>query len=221
MNEATAKKNITPYQVKVKENLFYLIIKRIFDVAASLFAVVVLSPLLLLVALIIYIDDPQGSPLYTQERVGKDGKIFKFYKFRSMVVNADSMLDQLAAQNEKDGPAFKIKDDPRITRIGKFIRKTSIDELPQLINIIKGDMSVVGPRPALPKEVEQYTEREKSRLLVKPGLTCIWQASRNRDDISFEKWIDLDIEYIENRNFWLDIKLILKTFIVIFTGNGN
>lgn len=221
MNEATARKNITPCQVKVKNTLFYLIIKRIFDIVASLFAIVVLSPLLLLVAIIIFIDDPNGSPLYTQDRVGKNGKIFKFYKFRSMVVNADSMLDQLAEQNEKDGPAFKIKDDPRITRIGKFIRKTSIDELPQLINIIKGDMSIVGPRPALPKEVEQYTEREKNRLLVQPGLTCIWQASKNRDDIGFDKWVDLDIEYIENRSFRLDIKLILKTFIVVFTGNGN
>ena len=161
MNEATARKNITPCQVKVKNTLFYLIIKRIFDIVASLFAIVVLSPLLLLVAIIIFIDDPNGSPLYTQDRVGKNGKIFKFYKFRSMVVNADSMLDQLAEQNEKDGPAFKIKDDPRITRIGKFIRKTSIDELPQLINIIKGDMSIVGPRPALPKEVEQLAGKQK------------------------------------------------------------
>lgn len=202
-------------------NPAYIIIKRLFDICASLGAMIVLSPLFLVVAIIIFVDDPHGSPFYSQDRVGRDGRVFKFWKFRSMVVGADKMLEQLKEQNEKDGPVFKIKDDPRITRIGKFIRKTSIDELPQLWNVFKGDMSVVGPRPPLPSEVEQYSEYEKQRLLVTPGLTCYWQSSKNRDDISFEQWVDMDIQYIKDRSFWLDIKLILLTLKAVFTGQGN
>lgn len=138
-----------------------------------------------------------------------------------MIVNAESLLNELKDKNEKDGPVFKIKNDPRITRIGKFIRRTSIDELPQLFNILKGDMSFVGPRPALPKEVEQYSPYHRQRLLVKPGLTCYWQASSERDDISFDEWMTLDIKYIIDQSFRLDIKLILKTFKVVFTGQGR
>lgn len=156
-----------------------------------------------------------------QKRVGLNGKVFRFYKFRSMIVNAESLLNELKDKNEKDGPVFKIKNDPRITRIGKFIRRTSIDELPQLFNILKGDMSFVGPRPALPKEVEQYSPYHRQRLLVKPGLTCYWQASSERDDISFDEWMTLDIKYIMNQSFRLDIKLIFKTFKVVFTGQGR
>lgn len=195
--------------------------KRVFDVAASLSALILLSPLLLIVSLIIFIDDPHGSPVFVQKRVGKNGNIFNFYKFRSMVVNAEAQLDTLMSRNEKDGPVFKIKDDPRITRVGRFIRKTSIDELPQLLNILKGDMSVVGPRPALPKEVEQYTPYQQQRLLVTPGLTCIWQSSDNRDSISFDEWMDLDVQYIREQSFSLDIKLILKTVKAVFTGQGE
>lgn len=195
--------------------------KRTFDIAASLAALILLSPLLLIISLVIFIDDPHGSPIFVQKRVGKNGRIFNFYKFRSMVVNAEAQLDKLMSLNEKDGPVFKIKDDPRITRVGRFIRKTSIDELPQLVNILKGDMSVVGPRPALPKEVEQYTPYQQQRLLVMPGLTCIWQSQNNRDSISFEEWMDLDVKYIREQSIILDIKLILKTVKAVFTGQGE
>lgn len=201
--------------------LGYNILKRSFDFLSSLCALIVLSPVLIIVALIIFIDDPHGSPFFTQVRVGQDGKEFKMYKFRSMVCNAEELLKELQAKNEKDGPVFKIKDDPRITRIGHFIRKTSIDELPQLFNVVKGDMSIVGPRPALPKEVAEYNKFQNRRLQVKPGLTCYWQASDNRDDISFEDWMKLDIKYIHERSFWGDIKIILRTVKVVLTGQGN
>lgn len=199
----------------------YWVVKRFFDIILSSVAILVLSPVFLIVALAIYIDDPKGSPFFVQTRVGRHGKKFKFYKFRSMVSNAEELLDQLKEKNEKDGPVFKMKDDPRITRIGKFIRKTSIDELPQLFNILKGDMSIVGPRPSLPKEVSQYNDYQAQRLFVTPGLTCYWQASKKRDDISFEEWVDLDIKYILERSWFVDIKLIFKTFIVVFTGQGE
>lgn len=135
----------------------------------------VLWPFLLLVVLIIYLDDPHGSPLFSQTRIGRDGKTFRLYKFRSMYMNAEEKLSGLMEQNEMDGPVFKMKDDPRITRVGHIIRRCSIDELPQLINILKGDMSIVGPRPALPREVAQYNDYQKQRLYVTPGLTCYWQ----------------------------------------------
>ncbi|MDY3257229.1 MAG: sugar transferase [Ruminococcus callidus] len=201
--------------------LVYWVVKRFFDIVLSFVAILVLSPVFLIVALAIYIDDPKGSPFFVQTRVGRHGKKFKFYKFRSMVSNAEELLDQLKEKNEKDGPVFKMKDDPRITRIGKFIRKTSIDELPQLFNILKGDMSIVGPRPSLPKEVSQYNDYQAQRLFVTPGLTCYWQASKKRDDISFDEWVDLDIKYILERSWFVDIKLIFKTFIVVFTGQGE
>ena len=141
------------------------------------------------------------------------------YKFRSMVHNAEELLKHLQEQNEQTGPAFKMTDDPRITKVGKFIRKTSLDELPQLFNVLKGDMSLVGPRPPIPREVEQYNSYQKQRLLVKPGLTCIWQVS-GRNNIGFDEWVDMDLEYIKNRNLLLDIKLILKTVKVLF-GDSN
>lgn len=205
----------------VRNRKLYYIAKRIFDFTLSLIALAVLSPLFLILSLLIFIDDPHGSPFFTQRRVGRNDRYFKFYKFRTMVVNAESMLNDLQEQNEKDGPVFKIKNDPRITRIGKFLRRTSLDELPQLINILKGDMSIVGPRPALPREVEKYSPVHLQRLLIKPGLTCYWQASRNRDDISFDEWMELDLKYIRDQSFWLDIKLIFRTFMVILTGQGN
>ena len=130
-------------------------------------------------------------------------------------------LDDLLDQNEMDGPVFKIKDDPRITRVGKFIRKTSLDELPQLWNILKGDMSIVGPRPALPREVEQYGDYEKQRLYVTPGLSCYWQIAPHRNDLSFEEWMDLDVKYVKERSFWVDWKIIFKTFKVCLLGRGE
>lgn len=205
----------------VKNKRMVRFVKRTFDIISSLFAMIILSPVFLIVALAIYIDDPKGSPIFVQDRVGKNGKNFKMYKFRSMVVDAETRLSELKSQNEKDGPVFKMKEDPRITRIGRFIRKTSIDELPQLVNVFKGDMSVVGPRPALPDEVAEYNDFERRRLLMRPGLTCYWQASDNRDDISFDDWMKMDVNYIETYSLWIDIKLIIRTVKVVFTAQGN
>ena len=157
--------------------------------------------------------------MFSQDRVGKDGKTFKMYKMRSMVSNAEELKEKLLKQNEMSGPMFKMKDDPRITKVGKFIRKTSIDEIPQLINIIKGDMSLVGPRPSLPKEVAELEPWMYERLVVKPGLTCYWQVM-GRNNIDFEDWMKLDIKYVRERNLFLDMKLVIKTFFVLF-GDKN
>lgn len=200
---------------------FYLFGKRVFDVVASAGALFLLSPVILIMAALIYLDDPNGSPFFSQIRIGKNGKSFKFYKLRSMVVNAEDLLADLKELNEMEGPAFKIADDPRVTRIGKFIRKTSLDELPQLWNVLKGDMSVVGPRPPLPNEVEQYDMYQSQRLLVQPGLTCIWQVQPHRNDLTFDEWMNLDIQYIRKRSFILDIKLIFQTISCMMTGEGK
>ncbi len=199
----------------------YNVFKRVQDVFFSLLALVVLGVPMLIVALVIYIDSPGASPFFAQQRVGKDGRVFKFWKFRSMIPDAESKLNDLLHKNEMDGPVFKIKDDPRITRVGKFIRKTSIDELPQLWNILKGDMSIVGPRPALPREVEQYGEYENQRLYITPGLTCYWQVQPRRNDLSFEEWLELDIKYIKERNFFVDWKIIFKTVGTVLGGEGE
>ena len=205
--------------IQPKEGSIYLFFKRAMDIIGSLCGIILLSPLLIIVALAIKIEDPKGSIFFSQQRCGKDNQLFPMYKFRSMVSNAEELLEELMEHNEMDGPVFKIKDDPRITRVGKFIRKTSIDELPQLFNILKGDMSIVGPRPAIPHEVAEYSNYHKQRLLVKPGLTCIWQVS-GRNSIGFDEWMDMDLEYIEKRNLWMDIKLIFKTVFVLF-GDEN
>lgn len=199
----------------------YWILRRAQDVAFSGAALVILSPLFLCVAILIYIDDPKGSPIFSQIRVGRDGKEFKLYKFRSMCMDAEEKLAELLEQNEMDGPVFKIKDDPRITRIGHFIRKTSIDELPQLWNILKGDMSIVGPRTALPREAEQYSAYAKQRLYVQPGLTCYWQIQPHRNDLSFEEWMDLDVKYIRERSFLVDWKIIFGTVRAVLSGQGE
>ena len=206
-------------RIQPKEGPIYLFFKRAMDIIGSLCGIILLSPLLIIVALAIKIEDPKGSIFFSQQRCGKDNKLFPMYKIRSMVSNAEELLEELMEHNEMDGPVFKIKEDPRITRVGKFIRKTSIDELPQLFNILKGDMSIVGPRPAIPHEVAEYSDYHKQRLLVKPGLTCIWQVS-GRNSIGFEEWMEMDLEYIEKRNLWMDIKLIFKTVGVLF-GDEN
>ena len=212
-------------EINRKENLrdhrMYWIGRRTQDVILSSLALVVLSPVMLATAIAIVVDDPSAGPVFSQERIGRNGKPFKFYKFRSMCPNAEAKLDDLLDQNEMDGPVFKIKDDPRITRVGKFIRKTSLDELPQLWNILKGDMSIVGPRPALPREVEQYGDYEKQRLYVTPGLSCYWQIAPHRNDLSFEEWMDLDVKYVKERSFWVDWKIIFKTFKVCLLGHGE
>ena len=199
----------------------YWAFRRFQDVSLSLLALVVLWPLMLLVALIIVIDSPGAGPIFAQTRVGRDGEEFTFYKFRSMCPNAEAKLEGLLPQNEMNGPVFKIKDDPRITRVGKFIRMTSIDELPQLWNVLKGEMSIVGPRPAIPREVAQYDAYEKQRLMVTPGQTCFWQIQLNRNNLSFEEWVELDIKYIQERSFLTDWKIILATFGAVLGMNGE
>lgn len=199
----------------------YWFVRRLQDIVLSLAALAVLWPVMLIIALIIVIDSPGAGPIYSQTRIGRDGKEFRFHKFRSMIPNADKQLDDLLDQNEMEGPVFKIKDDPRITRVGKFIRKTSIDELPQLWNVLKGEMSIVGPRPALPREVEQYSDYEKQRLYVTPGLTCYWQIQPNRNSLTFEQWLELDLQYIEERSFAVDWKIIFKTFGAVLGMNGE
>lgn len=199
----------------------YWVIKRAQDVVLSLVALAVLWPVMLLIALIIYVDDPSGSPIFVQIRCGRDCVPFRFYKFRSMYVNAEERLEELLKENEMDGPAFKIKDDPRITRVGRFLRKTGLDELPQLWNILKGDMTIVGPRPALPREVEQYDAYQRQRMYVTPGLTCYWQIQPNRNDVSFEEWIEMDIQYIQERSFLLDWKLIFRTVGAVLKMDGE
>lgn len=199
---------------KYKKSIIYEILKRTLDIIVSLISLIILSPILLIVALLVKADS-KGPVIFSQPRVGKNGKIFKMYKFRSMVENAEDILRELKSKNEMSGPMFKIKHDPRVTRIGRFIRKTSLDELPQLINVLKGDMSLVGPRPNLPREVKQFDKWMLDKLVVRPGLTCFWQVM-GRNSIGFIEWMKLDIKYVEERNLILDIVLIIKTFRVMF-----
>lgn len=203
------------FKEQVEEiRLGYCFLKRTIDVFCSAIGLLVLSPIFLVVAILIRFES-RGNPIFSQIRVGKDGKRFKMYKFRSMVVNAEELKGKLCHKNEMTGPMFKMKEDPRVTKIGKFIRKTSIDELPQLFNVLKGEMSLVGPRPSLPKEVMEFEDWMMERLRVKPGLTCYWQVS-GRSDIGFEEWMKLDVKYVRERNTLVDMILILKTFGVFF-----
>lgn len=198
--------------------IIYLFLKRIIDIIGALFGIIFLSPVMIITAIAIKLDS-KGKVIFLQERVGEDGRLFNMYKFRSMVSDAEQLLDKLSKRNEMSGPMFKMKNDPRVTKVGKFIRKTSIDELPQLFNVLKGDMSLVGPRPNLPREVIKFTQYDKQKLLVKPGLTCYWQIM-GRNEIGFNEWIKLDIKYIRERNLWLDIKIIFLTIHVLF-GDKN
>jgi len=204
---------------EINQNGTYLFIKRFIDILASLFGLILLSPIFLIVALLIKLEDPRGPILFKQVRIGKSEKEFGMYKFRSMVTDAEDRLKDLLQHNEVSGAMFKMKDDPRVTKIGKFIRKTSIDELPQLLNVLKGDMSLVGPRPPLPREVKEYTSYDKQRLLVTPGCTGLWQVT-DRNSVGFKEMVELDLTYIKNRSLGLDIKLILKTVLVLF-GSKN
>jgi len=195
--------------------------KRLFDIFFATLILLFFLPLMILISIIIVIDDRSAGPFYKQIRVGRHGKEFYMYKFRTMRANADKMIDELAKQNEMDGPVFKIKDDPRITRVGKYLRKLSLDELMQFFNVLKGDMTLVGPRPPLPREVKFYTDYQRLRLLVTPGLTCTWQISKNRNDIPFEQWVEMDIEYIQTRTYRNDLKIMLKTPIVMLSATGR
>lgn len=201
--------------------LAYRVLKRGFDIVFSAAVLILLSWLFLIIAIAIKIDDPSGPVFFGQERVGRDGKRFRMWKFRSMCVDAEAKLAELRAQNEKTGPVFKMKDDPRVTRVGHFIRKTSIDELPQFLNVLFGQMSTVGPRPALPSEAATYTPYQAQRLLVKPGMTCYWQAHRNRDAVTFDEWIELDLLYIKKCSVWSDVKLVIQTIGVVLTAQGS
>lgn len=191
----------------------YIFMKRILDISGALLGIILLMPLFILVSIAIKIDS-KGPVFFLQERNGFKGKIFKMYKFRSMVPDAEQRLRALESKNEADGHMFKIRNDPRITNVGKFIRKTSIDELPQLFNVLRGDMSIVGPRPPIVREVEHYDPWHNLRLSVKPGLTGLWQIS-GRSDIGFEEMVRLDLKYIRERNFWYDLKIIFRTIPVL------
>lgn len=194
-------------------------IKELFDILLSAVILVLTSPLMLLITILIKLEDG-GDVFFKQERIGLNGRRFMCFKFRSMVPDAEKLLEQLKDKNESDGPTFKIENDPRVTKIGRLLRKTSLDEFPQFFNVIIGEMSIVGPRPPLLKEVMQYEKYQLRRLSMKPGITCIWQVS-GRNAIKFEKWMQLDLDYIDKWSLWLDIKIIFKTIGVVFKANGQ
>lgn len=193
-------------------------IKRPVDVIGSLFGLVLLSPLFLIIAVLIKLDS-RGPVLFRQVRIGKDGRPFWFFKFRSMVENAEEMKQKLMHLNELEGPVFKISEDPRITPIGGFLRRTSLDELPQLLNVLAGQMSLVGPRPPLPCEVEKYEGWQRDKLSVTPGITCLWQIS-GRNHIGFTEWMRLDIEYIRRQSLGLDLKILVRTLPAVLSRKG-
>ena len=205
----------------IEDRYAYRFAKRAFDVVFSLLVFVVFCWLFAIIALLIKLDDPKGPVFFRQERVGKNGRTFYMYKFRSMCVDAEEKLAELKVLNEKTGPVFKMRDDPRVTHVGKWLRKLSLDELPQFVNVLLGDMSVVGPRPALPVEAATYDAYQAQRLLVKPGLTCYWQAHRNRDAVTFDEWVDLDLLYIEKCSVWNDLKLVIQTVGEVLTAQGH
>ncbi len=196
----------------------YAAAKRALDVALTLVGLIVLFPVFLAIGVVIKLTSP-GPILFCQTRVGRGGRTFQFYKFRSMTVDAESRRHELMHLNEADGPVFKMRNDPRITPVGRYLRKWSLDELPQLFNVLKGEMSIVGPRPPLPSEVQDYTARQLGRLAVQPGLTCTWQAG-GRSDVGFEEWMQMDLDYIDTMSFWGDLVLIARTVPAVLLGRG-
>ncbi len=198
---------------------FYLTMKRLLDLCGAAAGLLILSPLLLLIAISIKLADPRNPVFFVQTRIGKDGKPFRIYKFRSMVVDAEKMLDGLLTRNDASGAMFKMKNDPRVTRIGRFLRRTSLDELPQFVNVLKGEMSLVGPRPPLPREVANYTRYDRQRLSVKPGCTGLWQVS-GRNSVGFKTMVDIDLDYIKRRSLSLDVKIICKTVLVMIQSKN-
>lgn len=214
---------VSPNSISLRECINkqrnYLVAKRVIDIIGALIGLLFLSPVFLVISLLIKLADHKGPIIFKQVRVGKDGKLFYIYKFRSMVSNAEELLDKLLDKNETSGAMFKMKDDPRVTLIGHFIRKTSLDELPQLVNVLNGDMSLVGPRPPLPREVEEYTTYDKQRLMVTPGCTGLWQVS-GRSNLGFKEMVRLDIEYIKQRTLFYDMAIVIKTIGLLF-GSKN
>jgi exopolysaccharide biosynthesis polyprenyl glycosylphosphotransferase len=192
--------------------------KRMLDVVLSILGLVATAPLWLIIAMAIKLDSP-GPVLFVQHRVGQYGQRFRFLKFRSMWVDAEGRLAELAPHNEADGPVFKMRNDPRVTRIGRILRRTSLDELPQLINVLRGEMSLVGPRPALPSEVVQYRSEDNIRLAVPPGLTCLWVLA-GRSNCDFDRWMEYDREYIRRFSFWLDLVILFRTIGIVISGRG-
>ncbi|MGE0001510.1 MAG: sugar transferase [Fimbriimonadaceae bacterium] len=205
-------KNLEPRVINYRKR------KRILDFLGSTALLLILFPVFLVIALLVRLTS-KGPVFYVSDRVGLCGKVFPFYKFRSMYLDADKRLGELSCQNDREGPIFKMKDDPRVTPIGKFMRKYSLDELPQLLNVFLGHMSLVGPRPPIPKEVAQYDEYMLERLSVRPGITCYWQVM-GRSDLTFEQWMELDHRYLEEMSVWVDLKLLFLTPIAVLRGDG-
>jgi len=205
------------HTMEFKNKRFYSIQKRTLDIIGALSGIILLSSVFLVIAIFIKIEDPRGPVFFSQKRIGKDGVVFRMLKFRSMVSNAEERLQELLEHNEVSGAMFKMKNDPRITRVGRFIRKTSLDELPQLFNVLKGNMSLVGPRPPLEREVEQYSKYDLQRLLVVPGCTGLWQVS-GRSNIGFKQMVELDLKYIAKRNILFDLIIIFKTILLMFNS---
>lgn len=210
--------NNTISKDQIEKRILYHFFKRFFDELLSIIAIILLIPVFVVTAILIKIEDPNGPIIYSQIRIGKNGQLFKMYKFRSMVVNADKNLETLLKYNAIEGPMFKMKSDPRVTKIGKVIRKYSIDELPQLLNVIKGDMALVGPRPPLEREVKKYTKYDRQRLLVMPGCTGLWQVS-GRNGLNFDEMVSLDIMYINKSSFHYDLWILVRTIWIMFVPN--
>ncbi len=202
----------------VPESTAYRVSRRIFDLVLGSFILLLVAPVVPFLALMIRLDS-RGPVLYRQTRVGLGGRCFTFYKFRSMYSGSDRKLEELAGLNEQAGPIFKIREDPRITPVGRFLRRSSLDEIPQILNVLKGDMSIVGPRPALPAEVAKYESWQRRRLEAKPGLTCLWQIS-GRSHIGFDEWMRLDLEYLRTRSMWTDVVILLKTVPAVMARRG-
>ena len=193
-------------------------LKRVFDVALAVLGLIATLPICIAIAIAVKLESP-GSAIFSQERVGLNGERFRFFKFRSMYVDAEQRRAELLALNESDGPVFKLRKDPRITRVGRFLRRTSLDELPQLFNVLRGDMSMVGPRPPLPREVQEYRPADAVRLTVKPGITCWWQVS-GRSDCSFDQWMEYDREYVRTVSFSVDVRILIRTVSAVISGAG-
>ena len=201
-----------------RQFVYEAVLKRAIDMLLATLGLVATIPIWIAICAAIRLESP-GSPIFVQERVGRRGRRFRFYKFRSMYVDAESRLHEVLVHNETDGPVFKIRQDPRITRVGAFLRRTSLDELPQLLNVLKGDMSLVGPRPPLPREVDQYRPGDLVRLQVKPGLTCLWQVS-GRSNVGFDQWMELDRQYVRQMSLWLDLSILARTVGAVLSMRG-
>ncbi|WP_349654851.1 sugar transferase [Mesobacillus sp. AQ2] len=217
-NSYMAKEALLLEDFKEKKN--YMFLKRLIDIIGSFIGIFLLGFVFIVTAIAIKLDDPKGPVFFAQKRVGLNGKEFNMFKFRSMVTNAEEKLEELLRYNEIQGAMFKMKNDPRITKVGRIIRKTSIDELPQLFNVLRGEMSLVGPRPPLPREVKEYTDYDMQRLFVVPGCTGLWQVS-GRSSIGFDEMVNLDLQYIAKRSIWFDLKIIIKTVFVLLLNKDD